>query len=324
MKHLTALFVALGLLAQADAASAADYPNRPVRVIVPFAPGGSNDLIARLVSAELTKMWSHSVVVENRAGAGGNIGAEAVARAAPDGHLLLLTGAGPLAINKALFKTPLGYEPERDFAPIRLIASVPLVLMVHPSLPVRSIQDLTAYARANPGKINFGSSGNGTTNHLAGELFKSMVKADMQHIPYKGSAPALQDLLGGQIPMLFDTMPSALPQVKSGAVRGLGVATLKRAAALSDLPTISESGLSGFEVSAWFGLVAPAKTPADVLKKIATDIGTVYSHPQIIARFAEIGAEPGALSLEAFRAFLTSETSKFTKIIKDSGASVDQ
>lgn len=324
MRLFIGLLALLGSLSQIDAARAADFPTRSVRIIVPFAPGGSNDLIARLVAGELSKMWPQSVVVENRAGAGGNIGAEAVARSAPDGHTLLLTGAGPLTINKALYKTPLGYEPEHDFVPVRLIATVPLVLIVHPAVPVRTIQDLINYAKSNPGKANFGSSGNGTTNHLAGELLKSMSRSPMQHIPYKGSAPALQDLLGGQIPMMFDTMPSVLPQVKAGTVRAIAVATLQRAQAMRDLPTIAESGLPGFEVSAWFGMAAAAKTPPDIVTKITTDIGTSYRNPQVAARFAEIGAEPGMLSGGAFVTFLASETAKFTRIIKESGASVDQ
>ena len=324
MKQLIGLFAAVVMLGSCGAAWGADFPSKTVRIVVPYAAGGSNDLIARIVAGELAKLWSQTVVVENRPGAGGNIGADWVARSAPDGHTLLLTGAGPLTINKALYKTPLGYEPETDFAPIRLVATVPLVLMVHSSLPARSVQELLAYARSNPGRINFGSSGNGTTNHLAGELVKSMAKVEMQHVPYKGSAPALQDLLGGQIPMMFDTMPTALPQVKSGAVRGLGVATLQRAKAAPDLPTLSESGLPGFEVSAWFALAAPARTPVEVLQKIDADIGAIYRKPQIISHFAELGAEPGAISLDAFRAFLAAETIKFTRIIKNSGASVDK
>lgn len=324
MKNMFGMLAAIGIFGLCNAAAAADFPGKTVRIVVPYAAGGSNDLIARIVAGELSRTWSQTVVVENRPGAGGNIGADFVARSAPDGHTLMLTGAGPLTINKTLYKTPLGYEPEKDFAPIRLIATVPLVLMVHPSLPVRSVQDLVAYARSNPGKVNFGSSGNGTTNHLAGELLKSMARVEMQHVPYKGSAPALQDLLGGQIPMMFDTMPSALPQMKSGAVRGLGVATLQRAKATPDLPTLSESGLPGFEVSAWFALAAPAKTPVEVLQKIDADIGAIYKKQQIVNHFAELGAEPGAISLEAFRAFLASETRKFSRIINDSGASVDK
>jgi tripartite-type tricarboxylate transporter receptor subunit TctC len=313
----------LTILAISGAASAANYPERTVRFIVPYAPGGSNDLIARIIARELSDMWPQRVIVEERAGAGGNIGAAMVAQSAPDGYTLLLTGAGPLTINEALYRTPLSYKPETDFAPIQLIATMPLALMVRPSLPVKSVQELVAYARANPGKLSFGSSGNGTTNHLAGELFKTMAHVDMQHIPYEGSARALQDLLAGHIDILFDTMPTVLPQAKSGAVRALAVTSLHRVDAAPNLPTLSESGFPGFEVNAWFGLVGPAKTPPAVLQKIAADIAVVYKKPDVIKRFADLGAEPSDISLDAFKAFLASERAKFTDIIKRSGAHVD-
>jgi tripartite-type tricarboxylate transporter receptor subunit TctC len=312
-----ALLPAAGARAQAPA-----WPDRPVRIVVPFPPGGSNDIIARQLAEALREALGQPVVVENRAGAGGNVGADAVAKAAPDGTTLLLTAPGPLAINEHLFRS-MPFSPERDFAPVALVASVPIVLMVTPSLAARSVQELVALARREPGRIAFGSSGNGSTNHLAGELFKSMAGIEIVHVPYRGAAPAMTDLVAGQIQMLFDNMPAALPQVREGRVRGLAVAGVARAAALPDLPTVAESGLPGFDAEAWFGLVAPAGTPAPIRARLEEAVGKVLAEPALRARFAQGGAEAGSRTGEAFGAFIVAERAKWGRVVQASGARAD-
>jgi tripartite-type tricarboxylate transporter receptor subunit TctC len=320
------LFVAFGVIFCAAAAiapaAAQIYPIRTVHIIVPYPAGGSNDIIARILAQKLSESFGQQVVVENRGGANGNIGAAAVATAPPDGYTLLLTAPGPLTANAKLYKN-LPFDPDKDFAPVALVASVPIVLMVHPSVPANSVEELIALAREKPGTINFGSSGNGSTNHLAGELFKSMAHIDIVHVPYKGAAPAMTDLLGGHIPMLFDNMPAALPQIQSGRVRALAVAGATRARALPALPTVAESGLAGFEASAWFGLVAPAATPAPVLARITRDVMDILQTPDVEQRFKELGAEPGTLSGAVFGAYLRAETDKWSKVIALSGAKLD-
>ncbi|OYW34444.1 MAG: LacI family transcriptional regulator, partial [Azorhizobium sp. 12-66-6] len=241
---LAATFAAT--LALPGLARAQGFPDRPVRIIVPFPPGGSNDIIARQLAEQMREGLGQPVVVENRAGAGGNVGADSVAKAAPDGHTLLLCPPGPLAINEHLFRT-MPFAPARDFAPVALVASVPIVLMVTKGLAAQSVAELVALAKREPGKLAFGSSGNGSTNHLAGELFKTMAGLDMVHVPYRGAAPAMTDLVGGQIQLMFDNMPAALPQVRGGSVRGLAVAGSARAAAMPELPTVAEAGVPGFE-----------------------------------------------------------------------------
>jgi len=303
-------------------ATAQPFPSRTVHIVVPYPAGGSNDIIARILAQKLTENLGQQAVVDNRGGANGNVGSALVATSPPDGYTLLLSAPGPLTSNAKLY-SHLPFDPERDFAPVALVASVPIVLMVHPSLPVKTVDELIAYARANPGKINFGSSGNGSTNHLAGELFKSMAKINIVHVPYRGAAPAMNDLIGGHIPMLFDNMPAALPQIQSDHVRAIAIAGAKRASALPALPTVAESGLPGFDASAWFGLVAPAKTPAPVLARLSNAVMEILKTPDVEQRFKQLGAEPGTLSGAAFGAFLRSETDKWAKVIEVSGAKVD-
>jgi tripartite-type tricarboxylate transporter receptor subunit TctC len=303
-------------------AQAQNYPTKPVHIIVPFPAGGSNDIIARLLAQKLSSSLGQQVLVENRGGAGGNIGAESVATSAPDGYTLLLTAPGPLTANAALYEN-LRFNPVKDFAPVTLIASVPIVLMVHAAVPAKNVQELIALARAKPGTINFGSSGNGSTNHLAGELFKSVTDTKIVHVPYRGAAPAMNDLLAGHIPMMFDNMPAVLPQIAGGRIRAIAVAGAQRAKALPDLPTVAEAGVAGFEASAWFGLVAPAGTPAPVLDRLIREIGQILKSPDVIQRFTELGAEPGTLGGAEFGAFLRDETSKWTKVIQTSGAKVN-
>jgi tripartite-type tricarboxylate transporter receptor subunit TctC len=315
------LLACAGMLFSA-AALADNYPSRPVKIVVPFPAGGSNDIVARALAQKLSERTGQSFYVENRGGAGGNIGAEAVASADPDGYTLLLTAPPPLTINAALYKE-LRYDPANAFAPVALIASVPIVLAVNPSVEAKNVNELVALAKAKPGSLSFGSSGNGSTNHLAGELLKSMTGIDILHIPYKGAAPAMNDLVAGHIPMMFDNMPAVLAQVKGKSINAIAVAGAKRASAMPDVPTVAESGVPGFEASSWFGLVAPATTPAPVLAKLEDDIAAILKMPDVQKRLDELGAEPGTVSGAAFGKFLADETTKWTKIIRESGAKVD-
>ena len=319
---LLALLMTSGALALSGGALAQNYPSRSVKIVVPFPAGGSNDIVARVLAQKLTERNGASFYVENRGGAGGNIGAEAVASSEPDGYTLLLTAPPPLTINTALYRD-LRYDPSSAFAPVALIASVPIVLAVHPSVGIGSVKELVALAKAKPGTLFFGSSGNGSTNHLAGELLKSMTGIDIVHVPYKGAAPAMNDLVAGHIPMMFDNIPAVLPQVKGKNVNAIAVAGSRRASALPDVPTVAESGVPGFEASAWFGLVAPAKTPAPILAKLEGDVESILKMPDVQKRFDELGAEPGAVSGAAFGKFLADETAKWSKIIRESGAKVD-
>lgn len=304
------------------AAMAQGYPSHPVKIVVPFPAGGSNDIIARILAQKLTERNGQTFLVENRGGAGGNIGADAVASSDPDGYTLLLTAPPSLTTNVALYKD-LKFDPAKAFAPVSLVASVPIVLMVHPSVEAKNVGELVALAKAKPGSLSFGSSGNGSTNHLAGELLKSMTGINIVHVPYRGAAPAMNDLIAGHIPFMFDNMPAVLPQVQGKFVNAIAVAGAARASALPDVPTVAESGIPGFEASAWFGLVAPAKTPAPVLAKLQADVDAILKMPDIQKRFAELGAEPGAISGEAFGKFLADETEKWTKIIRESGATMN-
>jgi tripartite-type tricarboxylate transporter receptor subunit TctC len=310
-------------LAFATPAAAQSYPERPVRIVVPFPPGGSNDVIARILAQKLSADLGQQFIVENRAGAGGNTGAESVVRSAPDGYTLLLAAPGPLAINPTLI-AKLPFDPAKDFAPVALVASVPIILMVHPGVAAQNVKDLIALAKKQPGKLNFGSSGIGATNHLAGELFKNLAEIDIAHVAYRGAAPAMNDLLGGHIPILFDNMPAVLPHMKAGKVRALAVASAKRVSALPDLPTVAEAGpLPGFEATAWFGLVAPAKTPEPVLARLSQAVEKALADPDVTKRFAELGAEPGGAVGAKFGAFLQAETAKWADVIRKANVKVE-
>ena len=310
-----------GAIVLSGPALAQDYPSRPVKIIVPFPAGGSNDIIARIVAQKLAERTGQTFVVENRGGAGGNIGAETVASADPDGYTLLLTAPPPLTINSSLYKK-LPFDPAKAFAPVALIASVPIVLVVNPSVPAKNVGELIALAKAKPGTMNFGSSGIGSTNHLAGELLKSMAGIDIVHVPYRGAAPAMNDLLAGQIPFMFDNMPAVLPQVQGKAINAIAVAGAKRTDALPDVPTVAET-VPGFEASSWFGLVAPGKTPQPALAKLSSEVETILKMPDVKKRLAELGAEPGTVFGAAFGQFMTDETAKWGKLVKASGATVD-
>ncbi|HWI13658.1 MAG TPA: tripartite tricarboxylate transporter substrate binding protein, partial [Burkholderiales bacterium] len=296
------------------------YPNKPLRMVVPFAPGGPTDIVGRAVSQRMTETFGQTVVVDNRAGAGGVVGADLVAKAPPDGYTILLCSTGAMAINPGLMPN-MPYDPVRDFAPLSLVVTIPYLLLVNTPSPLQSVKDLIAAARAKPGSINYGSAGVGSTSHLAGELFKSMAKIDMTHVPYKGSAPAATDLIGGQLQTLFDAVAVALPLVRGGKLRALGISTAKRSALVPDVPTISESGVPGYEVATWHGICAPARTPPAVVGALNRAIVAAVNQPDTRQRLVGIGADVVGSTPEEFGRFIKSELAKWSRIIKQSGAS---
>jgi tripartite-type tricarboxylate transporter receptor subunit TctC len=302
------------------AKSETNWPTRPIRIIVGFAAGGSTDVTARIVAQALSERLGQSVIVENRPGAGGNIGAEAVAKAEPDGCTLLLATNGTLAANPSLFKT-LPFNVKKDFAPIALTAFVPNLLVVNPSVPATNLADFIAYAKANPGKLNFGSSGNGTSLHIAGELFNVLAGVNMTHVPYRGGALALTDLLAGQIQLMFEPVVEVIEQVRAGKVRALGVTTVKRSALLPDVPTIAES-LPGYEITGWNGLLAPAATPSDIITRLNRATDEALHSSAVREKLAEQGSEPAGGTPAEFGAFLDSELIKWKKLVEISGATV--
>jgi tripartite-type tricarboxylate transporter receptor subunit TctC len=315
------------LLASIAVASAQDvssnYPTKTVRMIVPFAPGGATDVLARIVSQKLYERWGQIVLADNRVGASGNIGAEFVAKsAAPDGYTLLVAGA-PHAINMSLFNN-LRYDLARDLAPITSIAAFPSLIAVHPSVPVKSVKELIALARARPGQLNFGSAGNGSPNHLSMELFKTMAKVDMTHIPYKGgSGQMVSDLLAGQVQLASMGLPPAMPYAKSGRLRVIAVTSSKRSPLLPDAPTVAESGLPGYEVNSWYGVFAPPALSKELVAKINADVVAVLGNAELKERLASLGAEPQPMSPDEFGRFVRDDIAKWAKVVKESGAKVD-
>ncbi|MET0925601.1 MAG: tripartite tricarboxylate transporter substrate binding protein [Xanthobacteraceae bacterium] len=325
MSHVLRLIptVIVSLLIVIVQAAAQTYPDRVVRIINPYPPGGSVDITARILAQKLSDNTGHQFIVENRTGAGGNTGADSVAKSAPDGYTLMFTAPPPLAINQTLYTKGLPYDPAKDFVAIGTFALTPIVLMVHPGIPAKNVQELIAYAKANPGKVHFGSAGIGTTPHLSGELFKSMAKVEIVHVPYRGTGPAMNDLVGGHIQMFFDLLPASLQQINAGNVRALANAGAKRPPALPDLPTVAEQGLAGFDSASWVALAAPAKTPAPVVAKLREEVGKVLTSPDIVARIRELGSEPGTVNEKDVRAFLDAETKKWAEVIRVSGAKAD-
>ncbi len=317
----SAVVLGAGLLGGTSALAQA-YPTKPVTIIVPFAAGGTTDILARIIGQALTAELGQSVVVDNRAGAGGNIGGQAAAKATPDGHTLFMGTVGTHAINASLYKK-MPFDPVKDFAPLTRVANVPNLLVANPAQPYKTVKELIAYAKANPGKVNFGSSGNGSSIHLSGELFKSLAKVDMVHVPYKGSAPAVTDMLGNQIGIMFDNMPSAIQHVRSGKLVPIAVTTAKRSPELPDIPTIAEAGVPGYEAMSWFGLFAPAATPKPVLDRLNAALVKVLNQPDVKKKIAEQGGDVVAETPEQFAAFIKAETAKWGKVVKDSGATVD-
>jgi tripartite-type tricarboxylate transporter receptor subunit TctC len=303
---------ACGASAQ-DAASS--YPEKPVRLIDPFPPGGGSGLVARLVGQKLTETWSHPVVVDNRGGAGGSMGTDIAAKSVPDGYTILIGTASAMVINPHMLAAP--YDPLRDFAPIVLATTIPLIIVVHPSIPAKTLRELIALARAQPGKLNFGSSGNGTISHLAGELFKNLTGAQIVQVPYKGGGPALIDLLGGQVQLTFNNILSALPQVRAEKIRALAVTSARRSPAVPEVPTAIESGVAGYEVVQWNGFFAPARTPRAIVVKLNRAMDQVLAQSDIRERLAGEGAEVAGGSAERFGAFVAAEYGKWGKVIRE-------
>ena len=298
------------------------WPTKPITIIVPFSAGGTTDIVARFAGQALSQELGQPVIIDNRPGAGGNIGAQAVARAPADGYTLVMGTVGTHAINPSLYKK-MPYDHIKDFAPISRVTAVPNVLIANPSQPYKTVKELIAYGKANPDKLTFASSGSGTSIHLAGELFKSMTGITMQHIPYKGSSPALTDLMAGQTNVMFDNLPSAIQFIKAGKLRPIAVTTIKRAPQFPDLPTIDEAGVPGFDASSWFGLLAPANTPPAVIKRIDDALIKAMATTDLKKKIIEQGGEPIAETPDKFAAFIQTETVKWAKVVKESGASVD-
>ena len=312
--HNRWLWLVAGVLWAAGSA-AQNYPTKPIRMICPFAPGGGTDFVARIVGKELNDALGQPLVIDNRGGAGGAIGTELAARSTPDGYTLLLGSAGPLAIQPGL-SARLPYDPLKDFAPVTLVSSMPYVLVVHPSLPVKSMQELLALARAKPGQLNFASPGNGTTTHLATELLKMLAKIDVVHVPYKGVAPALTDLLAGQVQFMSGDLSSVLPQVKAGRLRALAVTGEKRSSFVPELPTIAESGVPGYAASGWFGVLAPAATPRGIITRLNAVIVKGIRGAEAHQRLAALGGDVVANTPAEFAAYIRADLAKWSKLIK--------
>ena len=302
-------------------AAGADWPAKPVRVVVPFTPGGSTDITARLVGNRLQEVWGQSVVVENKPGAGGNIAADMVAHSEPDGYTIFIVGPG-LATNQFLYPQ-LSYDPVGDFAPVTLLITQPNLMCVPNSSPAKSVKEFIAYCNDNKGKVTYASSGNGTTLHLSGELFKRLAKVEMTHIPYRGGAPAINDLIPGRVDVIFDNMPSILQHVKGGQLRGLAVTTKERVAVVPELPTIAESGVPGFDVFSWFGFFVPARTPQDVIARINADTNAALAYAPVRSRFEDLGATPKGSTPAQLAAFLQSEIDKWGPVIREAKIKVD-
>jgi tripartite-type tricarboxylate transporter receptor subunit TctC len=311
----------LFILALVSATALADYPERPVRLIVPFAPGGGTDLTSRLISQHLSESLGKPVVVENRAGGAGNMGTELVARAPADGHTLVLASLST-SVNVSLFKT-LPFNPLTDFAPVSLVVKVPLLVVVHPSLPVNSIEELIQLAKAKPGQLNYASGGLGTANHVGGELFKYMANVQIVHVPYKGGGPALADVAGGHVPLFFGTMTSTRDLAKSGRVRALATTTAARSPSWPELPTVAESGVPGFEVSAWFGVLAPAGTPRPIIDRLSGELIKMVRNREVREGLLAQGSDPVGSTPEEFGRHLRNEIDKWAKVVQASGLHAD-
>ncbi len=298
------------------------YPTKSIRIIVPFPAGGTADIMARVVGQKMTETWSQQVVIDNRAGAGGNIAAEVAAKSAPDGYTLFLCTVGTHAIHQTLY-SKLAFDPIKDFSAVAYIAGVPNVVVVHPSIPVKSVKELIAFIKARPGQVNFGSPGTGSSVHMSGEMLKVMAGLNMTHIAYKGNPQAVTDLMAGQIELMITNMPSVIPYIQSGRLRALAVTIRGRSQALPDLPTMEEAGLPGYESSAWFGLVGPAAVPRDIVSKLNAEVVRIVRRADVKQNLASQGADPLVMTPDEFDAFMRAETAKWAKIVKASGARAD-
>ena len=304
------------------AASAQAYPSKPIKLVVPFPPGGPLDLAGRAIADHLAKAWGQPVVVDNKPGAGGNIGADLVAKSAPDGYTIVMGALSTHAVNPHLF-AKLPYDALKDFAPVTLVATTPNVLVLNPAVKANDVKELIALAKASPGKLSFASGSNGSAGHLSGELFKTLAGIDIVHVPYKGGAPAMQDLLGGQVQFMFDNLANSTAQLKAGKLKALAVTTAKRSSLAPELPTMAEAGVPGFDISTWYGIMAPAGTPPDVVRKLNGEIVKFLGSDEAKEKLKAQGAEPAPMTPEQFDAFIRAEWTKYAKIVKDSGAKVD-
>ncbi len=319
--------IVIAISSSGNALAQTAWPAKPVKIVVPFAPGGTTDLLARAMATELSKAFTQPFIVDNRAGAGGNLGADIVAKSPADGYTLLMGTVGTHGINKALY-SKMPYDPQKDFAPITLVAGVPNVMIMNAEAAkakgINTVKDFIKYARANPGKLNMASSGNGTSIHLSGELFKSMTGTFMTHIPYTGSGPALLGLLSGNVDVMFDNLPSALPQIRSGKLTGFAVTSAQRSGAIPELPTMDEAaGLKGFDASSWFGLLGPAGTPPDVVNRVQQEVAKALASPAVKEKLLAQGAIPSGNTPQEFAKFIDSEIKKWAPVVKASGAKVD-
>lgn len=315
MKLLSIVVMALGLVSQSvDAAEVDSYPSKPIRLIVPFAPAGSNDLLGRVLGQKLNEAWHQPAIIDNRPGGGSTIGIETVVRAAPDGYTLLITSGG-IAINVSLYK--LSFNPVKDLAPIALLAQMPYLVAVNPSVPAKNIAELIAVAKAQPGKLTFASSGIGTSSHLMGEMFRTQAKIDMLHIAFKGGGPAVNSVISGEVKVLFNVITGVLPMVRAGKLKGLAVSSKQRAAVAPEVPTIAESGIAGFGVIAWYNLFAPARTPKPIVNKLNAEINRILQQSDTRTRFLGLGVEPMSGSPEALGDYLQFEIKRWAKLIKD-------
>ncbi|HEX3138433.1 MAG TPA: tripartite tricarboxylate transporter substrate binding protein [Rhizobacter sp.] len=312
---------ALALCAAGSAQAQAAYPSKPIHIVVTFTSGGAPDILARLIGERLQASWGQSVIIDNKPGAGGNTGADSVAKSPPDGYTVVLGTVGTHSINGALYKK-MPYDMVKDFTPVTLLATTPNMLVIHPDVPAKNLKEFIALGKKD-GKMSFASSGSGTSIHVSGELFKTMTGIDMEHIPYKGRASAIPDLLGGRVTMMFDNMPSSLPLVKEGKLRALGVTSAQRSAAAPEIPTLAEQGLPGFEAVSWFAMFAPANTPAPIVDKLQGEVSRILKSPEISKKLLEIGLDPVGGTPAELAAYQKSEITKWAKVVKDSGATAE-
>jgi tripartite-type tricarboxylate transporter receptor subunit TctC len=313
--------IALGL--SAFGAVAQTYPDKSIRFICPYAPGGTTDILTRAIAQKLSESMKQSVVVENRAGAGGNIGSEVAAKAPPDGYTILMAPVSPLAINPSLYGSKMPFNPQRDFQPLTLVAKVPLVLATHPVVPVKNVKELIAFAKARPGKLTYGSSGNGSSNHLIGEMFKAAAGVNIVHVPYKGSGPSIVALLSGELDMIVGQIPSVLSQVNAHRIRALAISGAKRSPAMRDVPTLNESGLPGFDATSWYAVVAPAGTPRPIVDRLHAELVKAINSSEVRGRLTDEGADIETTTPDALAQFVRSELDKWAKAVKVSGAKLD-